>query len=95
MAKIQLYNCNNHTAINVHIDSQDDLNMTKASNFADLRRNCEIHTKPDDQILEIVPRWVSSVMDMNVLLSQNNHLRLFWDYLPYWLVLQRQLAHKS
>ena len=67
MAKIQLYNCNNHTAINVHIDSQDDLNMTKASNFADLRRNCKIHTKPDDQILEIIPRWVSSVMDMNVL----------------------------
>ena len=42
----QLYNCNNHTAINVHMDSQDDLNMTKASNFAENRRNRKIHTKP-------------------------------------------------
>ena len=33
------------------MDSQDDLNMIKASNFAENQRNRKIHTKPDDQIL--------------------------------------------
>ena len=70
----QLYNCNNHTAINVDMDSQDNLNMTKVSNFTENRRNRKIHTKSDDQILETAPKRASSVMDMNVLLSQNKHL---------------------
>ena len=68
----QLYNCNNNTAINVHMDSQDNLNMAKASNFTENHRNCKIHTKPDDWILETALKWVSSVTDMNVLLSQKN-----------------------
>ena len=68
----QLYNCNNNTAINVHMDSQDNLNMAKASNFTENRRNHKIHTKPDDWILETALKWVSSVTDMNVLLSQKN-----------------------
>ena len=65
----QLYNFNNHTVINAHMDSQEDLNMTKASTFAENRRNRKIHTKPDDWILETAPKRVSSVMDMNVLLT--------------------------
>ena len=76
----QFYNCNNHTVINVHMDSQDDLNMTKANIFAENRRNRKIHTKPDDWILETAPKRVSSVMDMNVLLSQNNYLRFGITY---------------
>ena len=76
----RLYNCNNHTAINVHMDSQDDLNMTKASNFAENHRNRKIHTKPDDRILKTTSKRVSSVMDMNVLLSQNNYLRFRITY---------------
>ena len=59
------------------MDSQDDLNMTKASNFAENRK---IHTKPDDRILETTPKQVSSVMDMNVLLTQNNYLRFGITY---------------
>ena len=70
----QLYNCNNHTAINVQMDSQDDLNLTKASDFTENCRNCKIYTKPNDQILETTPKRISSVMGMNVLLSQNNYL---------------------
>ena len=62
------------------MDSQDDLNMTKASNFAEKHRNRKIHTKPDDRILETTSKRVSSVMDMNVLLSQNNYLRFGITY---------------
>ena len=43
------------------MDSQDDLNMTKARNFAENRRTSKIHTKPDDWILETAPKRVSSV----------------------------------
>ena len=49
--------------------------MTKSSNFTENRRNHKIHTKPDNRILETAPKQVSSVMDMNVLLTQNNYLR--------------------
>ena len=62
------------------MDSQDNLNMTKASNFTENRRNRKIHTKADDRILETAPKRVSSVMDMNVLLSQNNYLRFGITY---------------
>ena len=48
--------------------------MTKVSNFAENRRNHKIHTKTDDRILETAPKRVLSVMDMNVLLSQNKYL---------------------
>ena len=54
--------------------------MTKASNFTENRRNRKIHTKADDRILETAPKRVSSVMDMNVLLSQNNYLRFGITY---------------
>ena len=54
--------------------------MTTASNFAENRRNSKIHTKLDDQILETAPKQVSSVVDMNVLLTQNNYLRFGITY---------------
>ena len=54
--------------------------MTKASTFAENRRNCKIHTKPDDRILETAPKRLSSVMDMNVLLTQNNYFRFGITY---------------
>ena len=62
------------------MDSPHDLNMTKASNFTENRRNRKIHTKPDDPILGTTPKRVSSIMDMNVLLSQNNYLRFGITY---------------
>ena len=62
------------------MDSQDDLNINKASNFAENRRNRKIHTKPDDRILDTAPKRLSSVMDMNVLLSQNNYLHFGITY---------------
>ena len=71
----QLYNCNNHTVIKVHMDPQDDLNMTEARNSAENRRNRQIQTKSDYRILENAPKRVSSDMDMNVLLSRNKYLR--------------------
>ena len=73
----QLHNCNDHTVIKVHMDSQDDLNMTEARNSAENRRNRKIQTKSDDRILENAPKRVSYDMDMNVLLSRNNYLRFF------------------
>ena len=54
--------------------------MTKVSSFAENRRNHKIHTKTDDRILETAPKWVLSVMDMNVLLSQNKYLRFDITY---------------
>lgn len=57
------------------MDSQDDVNMTKACNFAENRRNRKNHTKSDDQILEAAPILASSDMDVNVLLSRNNYLQ--------------------
>ena len=39
-----------------------------------------MHTKPDDRILETASKWVSIVMDMNVLLSQNNYFRFRITY---------------
>ena len=84
----QLYNCNNHTAINVDMDSQDNLNMTKVSNFTENRRNRKIHTKPDDRILEIFRYGYECP-------TITKQLPPFWDYPPYWSLLQRQLARKS
>ena len=54
--------------------------MTKSSNFTENRRNHKIHRKPDNRILETAPKQVSSVMDMNVLLTQNNYLRFGITY---------------
>ena len=62
------------------MDSQNDLNRAKASNLAENRRNCKIHTKPDGWILETAPKQVSSVMDMNIPLPQNNYLRFGITY---------------
>ena len=56
--------------------------MTKASTFAENRRNRKIHTKPDVRILETAPKRLSSVMDMNVLLTQKNYLRFGITYYP-------------
>ena len=53
---------------------QDNLNMTKASNFAKSRENRKNHAISDDQILETAPIQVFSDMDMNILLSRNNYL---------------------
>ena len=70
----QLHNCNNHTAMKFHMDSQVDLNMTKASNFAENRRNRKNYTKSYDRILEAAPIQVSCDTDVNALLSRNNYL---------------------
>ena len=48
----RLHNCNNHTTLKFHRDLQVDLNVNKASNFAEERRNRKNHTKPYDRILE-------------------------------------------
>ena len=54
--------------------------MNKASNFAENRRSWEILTKSDDQILETAPKQGSSDIDVNVLLLQQNYLRLGITY---------------
>ena len=46
--------------------------MTKASNFAENRRNSKKQTKTYDRILEAAPIHVSSGTDVNVLPSRNN-----------------------
>ena len=63
-----------------HSDSQIDLNMNKACNFAEERKNRKNHTKPYDPILEATRIQVSSDTDVNVLLSQNNNLRFGITY---------------
>ena len=57
------------------MDSRVDLNMNKASNFAEKHRNRKNHTKPYDRILEAARIQVSSDTDVNVLLSRNHYLR--------------------
>ena len=56
------------------MDSQVDLNMNKASNFVENRRNRKNDTKPYDRILEAPPIQVYSNTGVNVLLSRNNYL---------------------
>ena len=77
----QLHNCNNHTTTKFHMDSQVDLNMNKASNFVENRRNRKNDTKPYDRILEAPPIQVYSNTGVNVLLSRNNYL-LFGSTYP-------------
>ena len=77
----RLHNCNNHATLKFHRDSQVDLHMNKASNFAEERRNRENHTKPCYRILEAARIQVSSDTDVNVLLSRKNYLR-FWITYP-------------
>ena len=55
------------------MNSQVDLNMTKASNFTENHRNRKEQTKPYD------PGSCTDT-DVNVLLSQNNYLRLGITY---------------
>ena len=76
----QLHNCNNHTKLKFHIDSQVNLNMNKASNFAEKRRNRKNNTKPYDRILEVARIQVSSDTEVNVLLSRHNYLRFRITY---------------
>ena len=57
------------------MDSRVDLNMNKASNFAEKHRNRKNHTKPYNRILEAARIQVSSDTDVNVLLSRNHYLR--------------------
>ena len=75
---------NIHTTLKFHRNSQVDLNMNKASNFAEVRRNRKIRTNPYDRILEAARIQVSSNTDVNVLLSWNNYLR---SGLPTLLVI--------
>ena len=72
---------NIHTTLKFHRNSQVDLNMNKASNFAEVRRNRKIRTNPYDRILEAARIQVSSNTDVNVLLSWNNYLRFGITYL--------------
>ena len=72
---VRLHNCNNHTTLNFHSDSQVDLKMNKASNFIEESRNRKNHTKPYVRILEATRIQVSSDTDVNVLLSRNNYLQ--------------------
>ena len=76
----RLHNCNNHTKLKFHMDSQVDLNMNKASNFTEERRNRKNNTKPYDQVLEVARIQVSSDAEVNVLLSRNNYLRFGITY---------------
>ena len=57
----QLHSWNNHTTIKFQMNSQVDLNMTKASNFTENHRNRKEQTKPYDWILEVAPiqMWMS------------------------------------
>ena len=71
----RLHNCNSHATLKFHMDSQVDLNMNKASNFAEKHRNRKNHTKPYDRILKAAWIQVSSDTDVNVLLSRNHDLR--------------------
>ena len=76
----QLHSCNNHFVMKFRMDSQVNLNMTKASNFAENRRNRKNHTKSYDRILEATPIQVSSDADVNALLSRNNYIRFGITY---------------
>ena len=62
------------------MDSQVDLNMSKASNFTKERRNRKNNTKPYDRVLELARIQVSSDAEVNVLLSRNNYLRFGITY---------------
>ena len=70
------------------MDSQVDLNMNKASNFTEKRRNRKNNAKPYDwiqvslqvSILEVARIQVSSDTDVNVLLSRNIYLRFGITY---------------
>ena len=62
------------------MDSQVDLNMNKARNFTEERRNRKNNTKPYDRVLEVARIQVSSDAEVNVLLSRNNYLRFGITY---------------
>ena len=84
-----------------HMDSQVDLNMTKASSFDENLRNRKNHTKSYVQIVEAASIQVSSDADVNVLLSGNNYLRFGITYPtgPFykdnWLVNHKKLCISS
>ena len=94
----RLHNCNNHTTLKFHMDSQVDLNMNKASNFDEKRRNHKNHTKPYNRILEATYIQVSSDTDVNILLSRNNYLCFGITYLlavstrtiGWWIIKTKQ-----
>ena len=94
----RLHNCNNHTTLKFHMDSQVDLNTNKASNFAEKRRNRKNNTKSYDRILEVARIQVFSDTDVNVLLSRNNYLRFGITYpigrfyKDNWVVNQKNQA---
>ena len=94
----RLHNCNNHTTLKFHMDSQVDLNTNKASNFTEKRRNRKNNTKSYDRILEVARIQVSSDTDVNVLLSRNNYLRFGITYpigrfyKDNWVVNQKNQA---
>ena len=84
-----------------HMDSQVDLNMTKASSFDENLRNRKNHTKSYVQIVEAASIQVSSDADVNVLLSGNNYLRfgIIYPTGPFykdnWLVNHKKLCVPS